>query len=367
LAKGRLIYVKDIMRASTNPLAAGILQETRFREKLAFGLSTHEVFMPMPHFIVSILLLGMMILGMGAATGQNYPNKPIRIVTTEPAGAADIATRLIAPGLTGSLGQQVIVDNRSGAGSVAAIESVAKGPPDGYTLLLHGSPVWLMPFMRDHVPWDPVRDFSPITLAVTLPNLLVVHPSLPVRSVKELIALAKARPGELNYGSGSTGASNHLAAELFSAMARVSMVRIPYKGGGPAVLGLIGGQVQLMFATAASVSPHVKSGRLRALAVTSAEPSALFPGLPAVAASGLPGYEAGTIYGVFAPANTPALLIERLHQEIARALNRAEVKERLFNSGMEAAGSSPEAFAAVIKSDMAKWGKVIRDAGIRDE
>ena len=316
-------------------------------------------------FVVPMLLTVSMVGG--TAHGQNYPNKPIRIITTEPAGAADIATRLITPALTASFGQQMVVDNRSGAGSVSSIEGVAKSPPDGYTLLVHGSPVWLMPFMRDNVPWDPVKDFAPVTLAVTLPNILTVHPSLPVKSVKDLIALAKARPGELNYGSGSTGASNHLAAELFNAMAGVNMVRIPYKGGGPAVLGLIGGQVQLMFATAASVAPHIKSARLRAVAITSAEPSALFPGLPTVAATGLPGYSAETLYGVFAPANTPAAIVDRLNQEIARALGRAEVKERLFSLGIEAVGNSPQAFAAVIKSDMAKWGKVIKNAGIHEE
>jgi len=316
-------------------------------------------------FVVPMLLTVSMVGG--TAHGQNYPNKPIRIITTEPAGAADIATRLITPALTASFGQQMVVDNRSGAGSVSSIEGVAKSPPDGYTLLVHGSPVWLMPFMRDNVPWDPVKDFAPVTLAVTLPNILTVHPSLPVKSVKDLIALAKARPGELNYGSGSTGASNHLAAELFNAMAGVNMVRIPYKGGGPAVLGLIGGQVQLMFATAASVAPHIKSARLRAVAITSAEPSARFPGLPTVAATGLPGYSAETLYGVFAPANTPAAIVDRLNQEIARALGRAEVKERLFSLGIEAVGNSPQAFAAVIKSDMAKWGKVIKNAGIHEE
>jgi tripartite-type tricarboxylate transporter receptor subunit TctC len=313
------------------------------------------------------LPFAMMMLAAGTAAGQTYPVKPVRIVTTEPSGAADIATRLITPSLTASLGQQMVVDNRSGAGSVSAIEGVAKSPPDGYTLLVHGSPVWLMPFMRDNVPWDPVKDFAPVTLAVTLPNILTVHPSLPVKSVKDLIALAKARPGELNYGSGSTGASNHLAAELFSAMAGVSMVRIPYKGGGPAVLGLIGGQVQLMFATAASVAPHIKSERLRAVAITSAEPSALFPGLPTVASTGLKGYSAETIYGVFAPANTPAAIVDRLNQEIVRALGRTEVRERLFSLGIEAVGNSPQAFAAVVKADMAKWGKVIKNAGIHED
>ena len=310
-----------------------------------------------------------MALSCGAAVthAQPYPGKPIRIITTDPAGAADIAARLISPTLTANLGQQVIIDNRPGAGSVTSIETVAKAAPDGYTLLLHGSPVWLMQFMRTNLPWDPLRDLAPVSLATTLPNVLTVHPSLPVKSVRDLIALAKARPGELNYGAGSPGASNHLAAELFSSMAKVNMVRIGYKGGGPAVLGLISGQTQLMFATAASVKPHIDSGRLRAVAVTTANPSALFPGLPTVASAGLPGYEALTIYGLFAPAKTSAAVIGLLNKEVVGALAKADVKERLARSGAEAVSSTPEAFGAMVREDIARWGKVIRDAGIRAE
>jgi tripartite-type tricarboxylate transporter receptor subunit TctC len=298
---------------------------------------------------------------------QSYPSKPIRIITTDPAGAADIAARLIAPTLTANLGQQVIIDNRPGAGSMTSIENVAKAVPDGHTLLLHGSPVWLMQFMRSNLPWDPVRDLAPVSLATTLPNVLTVHPSLPVRSVKDLIVLARARPGELNYGAGSAGASNHLAAELFNTMAKVSMVRIAYKGGGPAVLGLIGGQTQLMFATAASVKPHVDSGRLRAVAVTTASPSELLPQLPTVAASGLPGYEALTLYGLFAPSKTPAAIVNLLNQEMVAALARPEVKERLARAGAEATSSTPEGFGIIVRDDIARWGKVIKDAGIRAE
>ena len=292
--------------------------------------------------------------------------KYIRI-TTEPAGAADIAAWLIAPGLAATFGQQVVIDNRSGAGSVSSIESVARAAPDGYMLLLHGSPVWLMPFMRSNVPWDPMKDFSPVTLAVTLPNILVVHPSLPIASVKELIAATRAKPGEVNYASGSTGASNHLAAELFNAMANAKTVRVPYKGGGPAVLGLLSGQVQFMFATAASVAPHVKSGRLKAIAVTSPAPSALFPRLPTVSATGLPGFAAETLYGLFAPAKTSANIVNMLNHEVVGVLWKPEVKERLFGAEIEVAASSPEEFAAILKADMAKWSKVIQDAGIRDE
>ncbi len=310
-----------------------------------------------------------MALSCGTAIthAQQYPSKPIRIITTDPAGAADIAARLIAPTLTANLGQQVIIDNRPGAGSITSIETVAKAAPDGHTLLLHGSPVWLMQFMRANLPWDPIRDLAPVSLATTLPNVLTVHPSLPVKSVKDLIALARARPGELNYGAGSPGASNHLAAELFNGMAKVNMVRIGYKGGGPAVLGLISGQTQLMFATAASVKPHIDSGRLRAVAVTTAQPSVLFPGLPTVASAGLPGYEALTIYGLFAPIKASAAVINLLNKEVVGALAKADVKERLARSGAEAVSSTPEAFGVIVREDIARWGKVIRDAGIRAE
>jgi tripartite-type tricarboxylate transporter receptor subunit TctC len=243
---------------------------------------------------------------------------------------------------------------------------VSKAPPDGYTLLIDAASFWIGPLLQE-TPYDPVKDFAPVTLTDSAPNVLVVNPSLPVKSVKELIALAKARPGELNYGSSSTGSTPHLAAELFNMMAGVKIVRVPFKGSGPAVISLLGGQVQLMFATAGSVAPHVKSGRLRALAVASLQPSALAPGLPTIAASGVPGYEAVAFEGMFAPAKTPVAIIDRLNQEIVRVLNRAEVKERFFNAGVETVGSTPEEFAAAIKSNVAKWGKLIKDAGIRDE
>ena len=243
---------------------------------------------------------------------------------------------------------------------------MSKAPPDGYTLLIDAASFWIGPLLQE-TPYDPVKDFAPVTLTDSAPNVLVVNPSLPVKSVKELIALAKARPGELNYGSSSTGSTPHLAAELFNMMAGVKIVRVPFKGSGPAVISLLGGQVQLMFATAGSVAPHVKSGRLRALAVASLQPSALAPGLPTIAASGVPGYEAVAFEGMFAPAKTPVAIIDRLNQEIVRVLNRAEVKERFFNAGVETVGSTPEEFAAAIKSNVAKWGKLIKDAGIRDE
>ena len=318
--------------------------------------------MRLTRFIAWMFTVGMMVLGADVVSGQTYPNKPIRIMATQPGGLTDIVARLIAPGLTANLGQQIVVDNR---GALIAVEIAAKAPPDGYTLLVNGSAFWLLPLLRNNVSWDPVRDFAPITMAVRSPSVLVVHPSVPVKSVADLIALAKARPGALNYAAGTIGATPHLAAELFKAMAGVNIVRVGYKGTGPSVIALVGGEVHLMFAGLGSVAPHVKSGRLRALAVTSAQPSALVPGLPTVAAS-LPGYEAASILGIFAPAKTPATIINRLHQEIVRAINRTEVKERLFNAGVEVVGSSPEEFTATVKDDMARMGKVIKDAGIHE-
>ena len=313
-----------------------------------------------PQFVVSMSLVGVMGFGAGAAFAQDFPSKPVRMVTSAPGGGGDVIARLIAQAISGSLGQQVIVDNRGG---VISSETVAKAPPDGYTLLSQPNSFWLLPFMQN-VSYDPVRDFLPVSLTVTSPNVIVVHPSLPVKSVKELIAFAKARPGQLNFAAGSTGSSSHLAAELFKMMAGINIVYIPYRGAGPALNDTLGGQVSLLFSNTAAAGPHIKSGRLRGLAVTSAKPSALAPGLPTAASSGLPGYEAAAIYGVFAPAGTPATLVTRLNQEIVRALNRPDVKEKFFNAGVEVVASSPEQLATIMKSDMVRLGKVIKDAGI---
>jgi len=300
----------------------------------------------------------------GIASSQNYPSKSVRLVTAEVGAAGDLVARSIAPGLSERFSQPVVVENRGGSG-VIPIQTVAKSQPDGYTLLVFGTALWLLPFIQD-VSYS-VRDLAPVTLAVTTPLLLVVHPSLPVKSVKELIALAKARPGTLNYASGIAGSATHLPAELFKSMAGVDIVRVAYKGGGPALTAILGGEAQVMFATSSGAGPHVGSGRLRALAVTSAQPSALFPGLPTVAASGLPGYDAASIMCVFAPARTPPALIGRLNQEITRVLNKPEVKERFVRAGSEVVASSPGELAAAIKADMARMGKVIKAAGIRAE
>jgi tripartite-type tricarboxylate transporter receptor subunit TctC len=305
-----------------------------------------------------------MALGAGAACGQNYPLKPVRIVTSVTGGSLDLMARLIAPKLAERLGQQVIVDNRGG---VLSMELVAKAPADGYTLLLASGSLWISQFLRDNVAWDALRDYAPISLLATSPNIIVVHPSLPVRSIRELIALAKTRPGELNYSTGQAGASAHLAGELFKAMAGVNIQRVAYKGQGPAMLALITGEAQLSFPNAASATPFIKAGRIIGLAVTTTQPSALAPGLPTAAASGLPGYESRAIIGMFAPARTPPPIVDQLHQEIASALNSAEVKQRLFDSGSEAIAGSPAEMTAAMKSEMATTGKLIRDIGIRAE
>ncbi len=297
----------------------------------------------------------------GYSVAQSFPARPVRIVASDVGGGNDFAARLIAQGLTAGLGQQVIVDNRGG---IVGSQTVAKATPDGHTLLLQGSAMWLLPFMRDGVPWDPERDFAPITIATSSPNVIVVHPSVPVQSVKDLIALAKAKPGGINYAVGGLGSTPHLAVELFRSMAGIDMVLVNYKGGGAAFNDLIAGQVQLMIPTAGAASAHIRSGRLKALAVTTAQPSALTPGLPTVAAA-VPGYEAVSSFGVFAPAGTPPAVINRLNAEIARVLGRPDVKERFLNAGVETIGSSPQQLAAVVKSEMTRLGKLIRDSGIR--
>ncbi len=296
---------------------------------------------------------------------QNFPTKPIRMVTSGVGSGTDFAARLTAMGLARGIDQQVIIDNRPSG--VIPGDLVAKAPPDGYTLLVSGGPLWLMPLLQSNVPYDAVRDFAPITLVDTIPSILVVHPSLPVRTVMDLIALAKKRPGELNYASATIGSTSHLGAELFKHMAGVNIVRIPYGSGSGRNADLVGGHVQLEFATSGTVTGHLQSGRLKGLAVTSAQPSLLFPGLSTVAASGLPGYESVSIHAVFAPAKTPPAIISFLHQELVRGLNRPDVKEKFTNAGAEVVGGTPQELANTVKSEIARLGKMFKDAGIRAE
>ncbi len=296
---------------------------------------------------------------------QAFPHKPIRIVTGGAGGGNDVLARLIGQGLTASWGQQVVVDNRPSG--VIPGEITAKAAPDGYTLVLSGASFWVSPLFLDKPPYDPVRDFTPVMMPVTTPNILVISQALPVKSVRELIALAKARPGELNYGTPGSGSSPHLGAELFKAMAGVNIVRITYKSAGASIGEVIAGQIQMTFGNAASVSQHAKSGRLRALAVTSAEPSRLFPDLPTVAATGLPGYEMVSYFGIFGPPKLPAEIVGKLNAEIVRVISRAEVRDLLANAGIEVVGSTPAQLDAVVRSEVAKWGRLIRDAGLRSE
>jgi tripartite-type tricarboxylate transporter receptor subunit TctC len=298
----------------------------------------------------------------GILFAQDYPSRPIRILTAQAGGGNDFVARILAPALTVSLGQPAIIDNRTG---LVSAEMVAKAPPDGYTLLLTGSSFWISPFFHK-VPYEPVKEYMPVSQATRSPNILVVHPALPVKSVRDLLALARARPGDLNYAASQIGSPAHLTAELLKSMARLNIVLINYKGAGPAITALMSGEVQLMFSAAGSVTPHIKAGRLKALGVTSAEPSALVPGIPVVAAT-IPGFEVVSIIGFLAPARTPEAVVNRLSREITRVLAQPEIRQRFFASGAEAVGSTPEHFARELKAEIAKWGKLIKESGLRAE
>jgi tripartite-type tricarboxylate transporter receptor subunit TctC len=303
----------------------------------------------------------MVVAAATTASSQEYPSKPIRILTSAAGGGSDFTSRQVAQGIAGPLGQPVVVDNRGG-GMIAA-DVVYKAPPDGYTLTVQGAALWIVPLLTK-APYT-VNDFVPVAQLDRTVYILAVHPSLPVKSVRELIALAKAHPGELNYSSVSTGGATHLATELFNTMANVKIVHVPYKGAAPASTALVSGEVQLMIFDIGVLMPHAKTGRVRALAVTSATPSALVPGLPTLSDSGLPGYEAIGMTGMFATAKTPQPIIDRLNREVARALSRPEVKERFLVAGLETVGSTQEQFIAAIKADAAKMAKVIKDANIK--
>jgi tripartite-type tricarboxylate transporter receptor subunit TctC len=317
------------------------------------------------HIVIAAITAAVSASICGPASPQSYPQKPVRIVTAGVGGASDFVARVIAQSISGPLGQQVIVDNRPSG--VIPGEVASKAAPDGHTLLVASNGLWIEGYLRESTPYDVARDFAPITLVGRSPAFLVVHPALPVHSVKELIALARARPGELNYASGAVGGVDHLAGELFNSMARVKIVRVGYKSGAVRTADLIGGHVQLSFGTGGTVAPYIKAGKLRALAVTSAQRSSVFPDLPTISEAGVPGYEAVQMLGVFAPAKTPSAIIALLNSEIAAATQQRELKERLLGSGVEAASSSPDEFAAVIKRDMAKWSSLIRQTGMRAE
>ncbi|MBI4205636.1 MAG: tripartite tricarboxylate transporter substrate binding protein [Betaproteobacteria bacterium] len=319
--------------------------------------------------VCPLILLGAAVCCTGPAQAQqNYPVRPIRLVVpSSPGGGTDITARIIAPKLGEYLGQQVVVENRPGAGTMIGGEVVARAAPDGYTLLMGISTLAINPAMYKKVPYDALKDFAPISQVVALPNILVTHPSLPVKSVKDLIAFAKARPGQINFASAGVGTNPHLSMELFLSMAGLKMIHVPYKGSGQGVIDLLAGHVPVMTPSILTALPYVKNKRLRALGVTSAKRAGGTPDIPTIAEAGVPGYEAVQWFGVLAPAGTPRPIITRLHGEVVRTLQAADVRQRLVNDGADPVGSSPEEFAAFLRAETTKWAKVVKDIGIQPE
>jgi len=303
------------------------------------------------------------------ALAQEWPAKPIRFIAPNlPGGPTDILARLIGQKLAETLGQSVVIENRAGAAGNIGTEAAAKAPPDGYTLVTGNNATFgANVSLYKRLGFDPIKDFTPIVLAATQPNILVVHPSLPVANVKELMALAKARPGQLNYSGSGMGAAAHLAAELFKSMTGTNIVHIPYKSAAPALTDLMAGETQLMFATSLSVIQHIKANRVRALGVTTAKRSRLLPDLPTIAEAGVPGFEASTWHGVLVPAGTPSAIVERLNSEINRMLQLADVRERLAAMGAEVVGGSAKEFADHIQREIPKWAKVVKAIGVQLE
>ena len=317
--------------------------------------------------IAAFSLAGLLLLFTAAAFAQSYPAKPIRfLVGFAPGGTNDIVARKLAEKLTDGMGQPVIVENRPGANTAIATELVARAAPNGYTILLnapgHATNAALM-----KLSFDPIRDFAFVSLAVEAQNVLIVHPSFPPKSVKELIAFSKRRPGEINYASGGTGSSLHLSAELFQFMAGVKWVHVPYKGGVPAAVELIAGQTSFMFGNLPTVIQYVRDGKLRAVAVTGGKRSAAAPDIPTVAESGIPGYEVTNWFGVAAPAKTPRDIVDRLHGEIVRALNLRDLRDSITSQGAEPVGNTPGQFTEFVQNEIIKWGKVIHAAQIKGE
>jgi tripartite-type tricarboxylate transporter receptor subunit TctC len=307
-----------------------------------------------------------MLFGCGFAAAQSYPTKPVRmLVPFPPGGGTDYTARLISQKLTEMWGQQVIVDNRPGASTTIASEIVAKAPADGYTLIMGSTNHTINPSLYPRIPYDTIKDFAPVTVAVTASYVLVVHPALPVKTVKELIALARARPGEINYASSGSSGPQHIAGELFKLMAKVDMTHVPYKGGGPAVVALLGGHVQAQFSTPVSALPHVRTGKLRALGVTSLKRSEAIPEVPTISEAALPGYEAVTWWGILAPARTPREIVNKIHADTVKALQMPDTLEKLAREGVNPAGTTPEQFATMIQDEMVKMAKIVKAANMK--
>lgn len=305
--------------------------------------------------------------GCVVSTAAVYPNKPVRLILPYPAGGgSDTAARIIAQRLSSALGQQVIVDNRAGGSGMLGHDLGAKATPDGYTLLWCTiGPMAVNVSLFSKLPYQPLRDFEPITLTADSLQALVLHPSVPARTVNEFIALAKAQPGKLNYGSSGIGGAPHLAGALFNMMAGVDIVHVPYKGGAPAIIDLVGGHIQVMFATLVTALPHIRAGRFKGVAVTTAKRAPMLPELPTIAEAGLPGYEASNWYGIVAPAKTPRPIVAQLNREIVKVLEMKEVKDTFFMQGLLTSPTTPEAFRAYLKSEIEKWRTVIERIGVR--
>ena len=320
----------------------------------------------MPYIRVGFTLLALFAALPVAA--QNYPTKAVRLVSPfPPGGSVDVVGRILAAKLTESLGQQVIVDNRSGASGIVGTEIVAKSPPDGYTLLINTLPLVTNQFLMARVPYDPIRDFEPISMVTSSPSLVTVHPSVPARSIKELIALARSKPGQLNYSAAGVGTNPHIAGELFNLLAGVNIVAVQFKGGGPADIAAIGGEVAATFGNISQEVNYVKSGRLRALAVTSTTRSPALPDLPTVAEAGVPGYEFLTWHGILAPKGTPAPIVNLLNEQLKKILTAPGEAKRWQELGLDVIASSPADFAGRLTNEIKKWGDVIKQRGIKPE
>lgn len=297
-----------------------------------------------------------------------YPDKPIRLIVPFPAGGnTDIVARAIGNELSKNLGVSVVIENRGGAGGALGSEIVAKAPADGYTIMMVSASHVINPSMQKKIPYDTIRDFAGISMVADVPTVLVVHPSVQAKTLKELIALAKARPGQLNFASSGNGTVGHLSGELLKSMAQIKMEHVPYKGNGPAMTDLLGGHVQMLFSSMPAAIPHIQSGMLRAIVMTGAKRSPAAPNIPTMAEAGLPGFEVSTGFGLFAPAKTPRPIINKLYNEVVKALKLPEVRERLASQGAEPIGSTPEQYDAFVRTEIAKWQKVCKDAGIQPE
>jgi len=323
----------------------------------------------MTTFYRIMMAIVLAVAGTTAAFAQSWPSRPVKWISPfAPGGGADITSRAIAARLSVGLGQQVIVDNRGGAGGMIGVDMAAKSPADGYTLVMGTiGPIAINPSLYRKMPYDPIRDLTPVSQAANALNVLVVHPSLPTANVREFLALAKARPGQLNYGSSGSGATDHLAGELFNALTGAKMVHVPYKGGAPAMLDLVSGNVQVVFSTVSTAIAAIQANRVRALAMTGNQRFELMPELPTMSEAGMRGFEVNNWYGIFVPAGTPKDVVVRLNAEIVKALATADVKKRLLDAGIVARSSTPEAFAAYVNAETAKWAKVIKDAKITVE